>query len=473
MSPARFVVCHSGRRSGKTELAKRQLVIRAHAAPPGSRLFACAPTWDQTFRVYWDDLVKLCEQMPLLSARAARLGLGKGAWIRRKIQGKGDAHIELVTGTKIMLISGEAADRAEGMAEGLWWGVIDEYGNMPERVWGENFRPQLAQTGGGAWLIGVPHGGGSHYQDVADRARAQRRARQFLTANDGAGAEQVLKEFYGEERIPDVVGLGLGALDWDAYCWPSSDILAADEVAKMMEDMDESLYLQEAIGAFVSYEGRVYKPFDADVHCSPLAGRYDPRKPLHFSLDFNVAPGAAVVAQDMRLPGGEQGTAYIGEVAIAQDATTELICRVLIEEWEGHSGKVYVRGDATGGQRKTQAAEPGGTDWKIVRNMLAPRFDCIFDVPTANPPEVDRVNAVNARFKSAEGKVRAAVDPARCPNLRRDLERTVWMKGVRKIDKSDPDKTHWTDALGYDLATRFPILDRFAPVAEDVEYGVA
>lgn len=450
-------------------LAKRQLVIRAFAAPAGSVLFACAPTWDQVYRVFWDDLVALTEQMSVLGGQA------RGAWIKRKTKAAGNAHIELVNGTKILLVSGVAADRAEGIDEGLWWGVIDEYGNMPAGVWGENIRPQLAQNRGGAWLIGVPHGGGSHYQDVADRARAQRLARHHLAANDGSGARQILAEFYGDSpALEELVAQGADALEWDCYCWPSDEILDPAEVAKMAEDLDSSLFEQEARGAFVSFLGRVYKPFTLETHGAPLFAKYNPRAPLHLSLDFNVAPGASVIGQDMELPWGERGTAYIGEVAISRDATTELICRAFLDEWEGHAGTLYVRGDATGGQRSTAAAESGGTDWKIVKGMLRGKFgQIVYDVPGANPAEIDRVNATNARLMSTDGKIRVGVDPARCPHLVRDLQRVTWMDGVRKIDKKDPEKTHWTDAMGYDLVTRFPIPDYSASGARSLTGLVA
>ncbi len=57
-SPHRFNTIPAGRRSGKTELAKRKLVKRALAGtkfdPP--RFFAGAPTREQAKRIFWDDL---------------------------------------------------------------------------------------------------------------------------------------------------------------------------------------------------------------------------------------------------------------------------------------------------------------------------------------------------------------------------------------------------------------------------------
>ncbi|MGA3066093.1 MAG: hypothetical protein ABSF29_04515 [Tepidisphaeraceae bacterium] len=58
----RFKVVPSGRRSGKTELAKRRLVEhlfrRTPHGKPG-RYFAAAPTDDQAKRVFWEDLKAL------------------------------------------------------------------------------------------------------------------------------------------------------------------------------------------------------------------------------------------------------------------------------------------------------------------------------------------------------------------------------------------------------------------------------
>ncbi len=83
-------------------------------------------------------------------------------------------------------------------------------------------------------------------------------------------------------------------------------------------------------------------------------------------------------------------------------------------------------------------------------------------VPAANPPERSRVNAVNARFKSADGVVRAMVDPIACPHLVEDLEGVRALKGGSgEIDKKvDPKLTHISDAFGYYLVKEFPVNDR-------------
>ncbi len=54
----RFCVVPAGRRSGKTERAKRVLVKRANLTP-GELFFAGAPTYNQAKKIFWEDLKKL------------------------------------------------------------------------------------------------------------------------------------------------------------------------------------------------------------------------------------------------------------------------------------------------------------------------------------------------------------------------------------------------------------------------------
>jgi hypothetical protein len=79
-------------------------------------------------------------------------------------------------------------------------------------------------------------------------------------------------------------------------------------------------------------------------------------------------------------------------------------------------------------------------------------------VPDANPPERDRVNAMNARLMSSDGRVRLMVDRVKAPRHCADLE-TVAMKkdGSGAIDKRDRGSTHWSDGLGYKVHKVAPV----------------
>lgn len=215
--------------------------------------------------------------------------------------------------------------------------------------------------------------------------------------------------------------------------------------------------------SFVNFEGRVYYPFLVETHVLPLRHLYNPRAPLIFCFDFNVEPGVAAVCQEVTLPNGLEGTAVIGEVYIPRNSNTPAVCRKLLQDWGGHEGRVVCCGDATGGSRGS--AKVAGSDWDLIKtefrqSPLAHRI--AYDVPSVNPPERARVNAVNSRLKSENGDIRLMVDPNAAPHVVKDLEGVVLLKGGSgEIDKkSTPELSHISDAVGYYIAKHFPIVKR-------------
>lgn len=407
-SPARFKVVPAGRRSGKTERAKRNIIIQAlRESAEGRwldyRYFAAAPTRDQAKAIFWADLKALVPRYLL------------GGPIRES-----DLTIRLITGAEIVVVGLDRPQRIEGRA---WNGcVIDEVANIRPGAWGENIRPALADRKGWAWLIGVPEGRGEYF-DMYERAIS------------GADAE------------------------WDGFHWVSADILPPEEIESARRNLDERVFQQEYEASFVTFEGRAYHAFERSQH-THQALAYDPRAPLIVALDFNVEPGVAAIAQEQRLPNGLDGTAVIGEVFIPRNSTTPAVCRRIVDDWGDHAGPVYLYGDATGGARGS--ARVLGSDWDLVRAELRPVFSdrLAFHVPAANPAERARLNAMNSRLRSASGEIRLMVDPVRAPHVVRDLEGVRLLEGgAGEIDKrADPKLTHISDALGYYIAKRFPII---------------
>lgn len=129
-SPHRFNVLPAGRRSGKTELAKRKLVMRAIGCSEfrGPRYFAAAPTRDQAKTIYWRDLQALCPPRLIADIRDTELS------------------IKLTTGAEIRVVGMDRPQRIEGAP----WdgGILDEFGNMKPGAWGENVRPALSDRHG-------------------------------------------------------------------------------------------------------------------------------------------------------------------------------------------------------------------------------------------------------------------------------------------------------------------------------------
>lgn len=420
----RFRVCAAGRRSGKTERAKRFVVTQAlqfTEAPDG--LFVCAaPTHAQAKRIYWKDIKRLVPPR-LLRARPRESELS----------------IELFNGATIMVVGMDAPERIEGVPlDGI---VLDEYASMKEEVWGENIRPALSTPGrpGWAWMIGVPEGR-NHFFRQSMRAQ-----------EDDSGS-------------------------WEYCHWKSEEILDPEEIESAKHDLDPLTYEQEYEASFLNFQGRAYYPFRRDVHAGERLP-YLERHPLIFCLDFNVEPGTATVAQEQRYSGsrgilaqGQEFTAFIGEVWIPRNSTTSAVCRKLIAEWSKHEGDIFVYGDATGGARKSSSDR--GSDWDIVEAELRPAFGSRLHIRRNrdNPPERARVNAVNSRLESVDGTIRLLVDPARCPRTVEDFEGVTLLEGGSgEIDKKrDKLLTHLTDGLGYYIEERFPVRGPHRFSAEEV-----
>jgi hypothetical protein len=78
----------------------------------------------------------------------------------------------------------------------------------------------------------------------------------------------------------------------------------------------------------------------------------------------------------------------------------------------------------------------------------------------------DRINCVNAMLRNHAGEHRLLIDP-RCKQLIKDLEQVCWKadpygNALAEVDKSDPMRTHVSDAVGYGSRASFPCGQRGA-----------
>lgn len=426
-SGARFRVVPAGRRSGKTENAKRKLLVEALSAQnyPDPRFFAAAPTRDQAKAIYWADLKAMVPRQ-----------------LMRGNPRESELCIPLWNGAEIWVIGMDKPERIEGRP----WngGILDEFANMKPGAWGENVRPALSDRKGWCWLIGVPEGR-NHYYDINHYA------------------------------------LHSGDPEWASFSWPSADILDPAEVEAARRQLDEMVFNQEYNASFVNFVGRIYYQFNERDHTTHEL-EYDPRAPLNLCFDFNVDPGVCAVVQELKLPKTYErdaltnrlllnrpviGTAVIGEVHIPLNSSTPAVCRKIIADWGQHQGLVRCYGDASGGARGT--AKVAGSDWDLIRTELRPVFGdrLSFRVPAANPAERARVNAMNSRLMSSSGLIRMMVSK-KATHVIKDLEGVRALKGGSgEIDKrADPKLTHISDALGYYVEREFPVNSRSGVVEQ-------
>jgi len=339
--------------------------------------------------------------------------------------------IDFANGAQIVVTGLDAPMRIEGSPIDLV--MVDESADVKEEAFTEHIRPGLSERGGQAWLVGTPDGRNWFWQ-AAQKA----------------------------ER--DDSGL------WAFFTWTSATILPPEEIEIAKSELDPRTFCQEYEASFLDSRGRVYYGFRRELHAAERL-TYDPTLPLVLCYDWNVAPGTCAIVQEQQYKGSNPAvdvtksvTCVIDEIWISQDSNTQRVCREIIERYGNHLGDVVCYGDATGGARGT--AKVGGSDWDIVETMLRPVFgqprtrpgrgDFEIRVPNANPREKVRINAMNSRLQSADGKIHLLVDP-RCVHTIQDFEGVTYRQGTSEIDKkSSPMLTHLTDALGYYVNYEFP-----------------
>lgn len=254
--------------------------------------------------------------------------------------------------------------------------------------------------------------------------------------------------------------------------------LPGDYYEKLAGSYDERFYRQEVLGEYLNIRsGRVYYAFDraTNVRACPLRENAE----LWLTCDFNNNPMSWLICQvadmstRMDLLHGKPTTLEIealDEVSI--DGSIDDACRLakdkILTLRPPQYGQVTVNvtGDAAGNNRD----HAGKSDWYRVLDFFRndSQVKLVKQVPSADPPVKDRVNAVNALLRNYNSVTRLWADP-RCHQLVRDLEQVIWKADsngniVGLLDKSNPKLTHMSDALGY-------LVHRLQPLKSKVGYG--
>ena len=247
-SPHRFKVVCAGRRWGKSRLSISK-IIKAAAADRKQRVWYVAPTYQMARQILWDDLQEVLPRK----------------WIAKK--NDTTMTIVLKNGSEIALKGADKPDTLRGVA--LNFVVLDEFQDMKPDTWYKVLRPTLSSTRGGALIIGTPKGFSEFHklfmigQNPEMQAKGLWKSWQFVTA--------------------------------DSPFVPDSEIEAAKN------DMDPKSFAQEYLASFENMSGRVYYPFDRNVHVRPL--QFNPRLPIWVGQDFNIDPMSSVILQPQ--PNGE------------------------------------------------------------------------------------------------------------------------------------------------------------------------
>jgi hypothetical protein len=400
----RFIIVAAGRRSGKTERAKRR-ILKACMAIPGN-YFIAAPTYAQVKMIYWDDI----KEMGAISQP-------------KKPPSESNLIYYFDNGSKLYLIGLDKPKRIEGP---LWkGGVIDECAYIKESAWINSVRPALDTKDrlnpnykAWCWLIGKPDGRNHFYE-------------WFKYASTGQDKE------------------------WSAYHWESEVILDKETLDAAKRSMSLKQYNQEYRATFETSSGRIYPEYGKANYTNETI---KDTEEIHYYCDFNFTPmshGIAVIRDN---------NVYVLDEIVLEGAFGYMNVIDFCERYKNHKNKtVHLYGDSSG-----EVGTKHGLDsaYKLMVDEFKRYGWAVHKkVKNANPAIVDRHNAVNAKILNAIGEISLFVNPVLAPYNDKSLDTTQFKTGSAVIEEQKKGSAaiyqHMSTGLGYFIDYMFPARGKF------------
>lgn len=329
--PTRFRVVVAGRRWGKTQLARVELIARALRAR--GRYWYVAPTRVDAKDIFWADLKAAIDP----------------SWLSQSPL-ETELKIDFRNGSEIRLHGADKPDALRG--RGLRFVVLDEYADMKPQSWTEALRPALSDHKAPALFIGTPKSFNHFYAQ------------------------------YERGQDPRVSA-------WRSWQYRTVDnpFIDPTEVEAAKDDLDERTWRQEYEASFETIAGRAYYAFDRRTNVAPVT--LNPQEPVCLFFDFNVDPACAGVGQrqhDYAL------VAYVVKLTHRGGEATRAMAQALKAYLAkiGHTGAVRIYGDATGRSAKTT----GPADHQVLRDVFPGAVWCIPSHNPHERDRVSAVNSV-------------------------------------------------------------------------------
>lgn len=392
----RFRVVVAGRRWGKTQVSKVSIIIRA-AAKPKQLVWYVAPTYQQARDIMWDDLK----------------GSIPDGWVKKINETR--MVIYLINGSRIHLKGADKPDSLRGV--GLHFVVIDEAQDIKEETWEEVLQPTLATTNGRAMFIGTP----KSYNWLYYRYMLGQRGDTILDKKTG----KMVKN------------------EWKSWQFPTitSPFIPRKEIEARRRDMDPRSFRQEFEASFETMSGRVYYPFDRNIHVGHYP--FNPKLPIYIGMDFNIDPMSAVIMQEQ-----DNGEIWVVDEAVLMGSNVQEIADELSRRYYRYFNQIQLYPDPAGNNRNHDRGESSLDVLKEAgfKQILFKR---------KHPAVQDRVNSVNRLLKNAEGVAILKINDT-CRKLIDSFEQTIYKEGSREVDKS-MGVEHAADAFGYYADFRHPM----------------
>lgn len=293
---ARFRVVCAGRRWGKTQTARAEL-LRA-ASKPKQKVWYVAPSYRMAKQIMWNDLMDILPP----------------EWIKKT--NMSELTIRLKNGSIIALKGADNPDSLRGV--GLDFIVLDEMQDISEDTWVQVLRPTLATTRGKAIFIGTPKSKNHFYR---------------LWLN-GQNDELVQKGRWMSWQFPTIM----------------SPFVPQDEIDQAKADMDERSFKQEFEATFLEVSGRVYHQFDKETHVGDYP--FNPSLPIWVGQDFNVDPMSTVIMQPQR-----NGEVWVVDEIYMSSSNTVEVCNELERRYWRYKHNIIIFPDPAGANRSSGRGE--------------------------------------------------------------------------------------------------------------------
>ncbi len=405
---ARYRTAVCGRRFGKTFLMMEELrraVRLAHErdVDTDNEIWYGAPTLKQGEKNFWKRALRATPE----------------EWIAHVNNSK--LTITYHSGHVFRLVGLDNYDDLRG--SGLFFFMGDEWADVKPPAWSEVIEPMLMTASGNAIFIGTPKG----YNHMYD---------EWVAGQPGEGKDP--------ERM-----------SWK-YSTIEGGNVPIHEIEKKRKTSDERTFRQEYEASFETYAGIIYYAFSRQHNIKPppwfaeTGKLYNPNRPLHVGVDFNIDPMTAHVYQEVNV-GGHVQSYQIDEVHIDSSNTHEIggeiARRYGKDELQKPLDHITFYPDPAGASRSTKA-EYGVTDISILRKMGFHVY-----AMSTHPAVRDRINMVNGKYCAADGTRSLFLAPE-CKRSIAAVEKQSYKEGTSEPDK-ESGHDHDNDATGYYVYTRF------------------
>ena len=393
----RFACVVAGRRSGKTDICRKKLILQLPIKKPWEdpEYYYVFPTREQAKRVVWYDFLRLIPSN----------------WYDKKTGlNRSELSITTLFGSKLYIVGADKPHRLEGRpADGV---VIDESCDQKPGLYGLTIVPMLTERNGWCYRIGVPKRFGVGRIEFRE------------CYNKGMRGEDGITSFF----------------------WKSSEILTPEQIAEAKSQQSEVDFEEQFEAKWLDIGSSVYHAFH-QKNITHENTNYNPVYPIHVGCDFNVNPMCWTLSHRIN------NKLFTFDELFIRNTHTQAVLDILYNKYHTHGAGWSFYGDASGRARKTSSVV---TDFLIIKNDARFGQKQVY-FPHKNPHIRDRFAAVNRAFKAADGTVSIFINP-RCKHLINDFNTVSFIEGTSEVEDYDgTDIKHMSDSFGYKVYLLMPI----------------